>query len=311
MAGLETGPLVLGTNVFGWTVREDAAFALLDHARARGITCLDTADHYVSWAPGGQGGESETIIGRWLAARGHPEEVAIVTKVGFPMGDGSAGLSREHVRRSLAGSLARLQRTRVDLYMAHLEDPDTPIEETMDTFAELVAAGQVGELGVSQLDPRTIERGMDHAARHGLPGFTTYETLYNLYDREPFEGEGAAMAARFGFKVLPFRSLAAGFLTGKYRKADDLTGARGPRAAACFTPRGFGILDALDAVAGETGTSPGAVALAWLRARPHVGALLVGATSPAQIDEQLVGARLVLDERQTEQLDRASAMEAA
>lgn len=305
---MDFAPLVLGANVLGWTVDEADGFALLDHCLAKGVRWIDTADHYVTWIPGGQGGESERIIGRWLAERGQSASaMSIITKVGFPMGDGSRGLGRSHVRQSLERSLERLGRDHVDVYMAHVEDPDTPIEETLEAFVELMEAGKIGAIGVSQLSIATIERAFDHAARNGLPCFSVYETLYNLYDRLPFEEAGAALAARHDLKVLPFRSLAAGFLTGKYRSAADCEGkARGVRAAACLDARGLRVLAALDAVAEEVGRSPAQVALAWLAERPHVAALLAGATTEAQIDEQLEGAGLSLDARQSALLDDAS-----
>jgi len=300
--------LVFGANVLGWTVSHTDAFALLDHCAALGIRRFDTADHYVTWSPGGQGGESETILGKWLSARAIPD-AKIVTKVGFPMSDGSKGLGRAHIRRSIAGSLARLRRDSVEIYMAHLEDPDTPIEETVEAFAELVAEGRTKAVGVSQLSEPVIDRAFSYAARRGLPSFTVYETLYNLYEREPFESQGARIAARYGMQVLPYRSLAAGFLTGKYRSADDLRGkARGARVGAFLDARGLRVLAALDAVAAETGYTPARIAIAWLAARPLISAILASATTAEQIDEQLAGSAIVLDPAHVALLDAASAI---
>jgi len=305
---MDFGRLVFGANVLGWTVHGDEAFALLDHCVARGVTCFDTADHYVTWTPDGQGGESEAIIGRWLAQRGRSDDLSIITKVGFEMRDGSKGLSRAHILRSIDASLDRLQRSHVDLYMAHLEDPDTPIEETMEAFAELIEAGKVREIGVSQLGASTIVKGMEFAARHGLPSFTVFETLYNLYEREPFESDGAQLAARYGFQVLPFRSLAAGYLTGKYRAVADLAqSVRGARAGGFMDARGARILAAMDLVSAQNDATLTQIAVAWLRDRPHVAALLAGATRREQLDEQLAGAELVLDPRHVALLDEASA----
>ena len=300
------GPLVLGGNVFGWTVDEARSFELLDHCFAAGVRYIDTADHYVTWVSGKKGGESETIIGRWLTSRECGDDVAIITKVGFPMGNGSKGLSRAHVLRSLDESLERLQRDHVEYYMAHLEDPDTPIEETLDTFAELLELGKVNELAVSQLNLRTIDRAFEYAAKNRLPCFTAYETLYNLQDREPFESEGAGLARRYGLKVLPFRSLAAGFLTGKYRDTSTLQGARAFRVREYMTARGMRILAALDEVAAATGGTVAQVALRWLAQRPHVSTILASATTSGQIDELLGGMRLAINAEQIAILDAAS-----
>ena len=298
--------LILGGNVFGWTTDEATSFTLLDHCVANGIRWIDTADHYCTWVPGGQGGESESIIGRWLA-RPAAADLSIITKVGYEMGDGSRGLSRTHILRSIDRSLDRLGRRSVDVYMAHVEDPDTPIEETVETFAEVMAAGKAKAIAVSELAVATIARGLDFAARNGLPGFSLYETLYNLHDREPFESEKAALARDHGMEVLPYRTLAAGYLTGKYRSAADVAGrARGPRAATYMNARGRRILDALDRVSTDTGLTQGQIAVAWVASRPLVAAPIVSVTSTAQLDAMLVGARTTLDSAQLSLLDMAS-----
>jgi len=302
----EFGPFTFGCNVFGWTVDEARTFELLDHCFASGVRYLDTADHYITWANGGQGGESEAMIGRWLSARGHGDAVSIITKVGFPMGDGSKGLSRGHILRSIDQSLERLQRGHVEYYMAHLEDPDTPLEETIDTFAELLESGKARALAVSQFSAATIERAFNYAAGRGLPCFSAYETLYNLWDREPFESEGALVAQRHGMKVLPFRSLAAGFLTGKYRNDASVEGPRAARIRDYLSPRGMRILAALDEVATALGASVTQVAIAWLAGRPTVSTILASATTTAQIDELLAGIRLTLNADQWALLDSAS-----
>ena len=302
---MNLGPLVFGTNVFGWTVDEAVAFDLLDRCVEHGIRHFDTADHYVTWAPGGRGGESETILGKWLSDR-KPPDVGVITKVGFPMGDGGRGLGRRHIRESISRSLDRLQRDHVEMYLAHLEDPNTPIEETMEAFAELIEEGLVREIGVSQVSSARIDRACSYASRQRLPSFAVYETLYNLYEREPFECDGAEVARRHAMRVLPYRALAAGFLTGKYRTREDSAGrARGARVREFFDERGARVLSALDQVVAETGRTHAAIALAWLLAKTSISSVLVSATTVEQIDQQASATDVVLTGDQIVLLDEA------
>lgn len=306
-SGIAIAPFAFGGNVFGWTADRRVSFALLDHCVANGIDFVDTADTYSTWVPGNKGGESETIIGEWLAARGQRNRLIIATKCGQPMGPGESGLSREYIFRAVDRSLQRLQTDYIDLYQTHRDDPTTPLEETLGALAELIRLGKVRAIGASNYSADRFAAALETSQRLGLPRFETLQNHYNLVVREEFESDLAAMCAREAIGVIPYFSLAAGFLTGKYRSAEDCNRSpRGARIGSLLTPRNLAILDALEAVAADLGAKPAQVALAWLLSR-GVAAPIVSATSIAQLEELLGALRIDLTFEHRSRLENAGA----
>lgn len=305
--GIEVAPLAFGGNVFGWTVDEPTAFLLLDAFVDHGFNLVDTADVYSKWAPGNSGGESEAMIGRWLArGGGRRERVVIATKVGMEMPGVGKGLARGRIVAAVEASLRRLQTDRIDLYQAHAEDPDTPIDETLEAFDRLVRDGKVRAIGASNYGAQALSDALAAAARLGTARYETLQPKYNLYSRAEFEEALAALARREDVGVIPYYGLASGFLTGKYRTEADL--AQSPRGAGVkkyMDARGMRILAALDEVARGLRAKPSQVALAWLMTR--VTAPIASATTLAQLRELMASAGLALDARALETLDRASA----
>jgi aryl-alcohol dehydrogenase-like predicted oxidoreductase len=307
--GILVSPLALGGNVFGWTADLQQSFALLDAFVDAGFNLIDTADAYVRFIPGYQGGESESVIGEWLAQRGPAmrSRVVIATKVGLEMGPGESGLSRAYIHRAIDRSLQRLRTDHVDLYQAHRDDPATPLEETAQAFDELVRAGKVRAIGASNFSADRLAAALQTSERLGLARYQSLQPLYNLLQRDGFESGLAQLCAREQLAVLPHSALASGFLTGKYRRSEDLgKSVRGARMGALLDARGLGILEALDRVAIARQTTPSAVALAWLLAR-GVTAPIASATNPQQLAEILRGASLQLDAGEVASLDAASA----
>jgi aryl-alcohol dehydrogenase-like predicted oxidoreductase len=307
-SGLSIAPLVFGGNVFGWTADEKTSFALLDAFVDAGFDCIDTADVYTAWIPGHKGGESETVIGNWLAATAKRDKVTIATKVGMKLAEGQ-GLSRGWIMRSVEDSLRRLRTDRIDLYQSHKDDPETPLDETLEAFARLVEQGKVRAIGASNYDAPRLAGALDIAEARGEPRYETLQPLYNLMDRAGFERELAQLCIDRQVAVIPFYSLAAGFLTGKYRSKADL--AKSPRGGGVgqkyLNERGLRVLAALDAVAAEIGAKPGQVALAWLLAKPAVTAPIASATTLEQLDELVMAVRLTLSDETVRRLDAASA----
>lgn len=302
-------PLALGGNVFGWTADLQQSFALLDAFVDAGFNLIDTADAYVRFIPGYQGGESESVIGEWLAQRGPAmrSRVVIATKVGLEMGAGESGLSRAYIHRAIDRSLQRLRTDHVDLYQAHRDDPATPLEETAQAFDDLVRAGKVRAIGASNFTADRLAAALQTSDRLGLARYQSLQPLYNLLQRDAFESALAQLCAGEGLAVLPHSALASGFLTGKYRRSEDLgKSVRGARMGALLDARGLGILQALDGVAAAHAATPSAVALAWLLAR-GVTAPIASATNLQQLAEILRGASLQLDAREVASLDAASA----
>ena len=316
-SGIAVPPVIFGGNVFGWTLDKAASFHVLDRLVDVGFTCIDTADVYSAWVPGNAGGESETILGEWLAARGNRSKVTILTKVGMQMGPrdaagngpkGAVGLSRRWIMQSIDDSLRRLQTDVIDLYQAHKDDAETPLEETLSTFAELIKAGKVRAIGASNYEAPRLKLALETSAKLGLPRYETLQPLYNLMDRAGFEAELGPLCAAEGVGVINFYALASGFLSGKYRsEADFGKSKRGGGMAKYLTPRGHAVLDALDAVAKQVAATPAQVAIAWLLAKPVVSAPIASATSDAQIDDLVKAASLVLPAEAVAALDAASA----
>ncbi|WP_421592144.1 aldo/keto reductase [Shinella sp. M27] len=307
--GLSIAPLVFGGNVFGWTADEKTSFDLLDAFTGAGFNAIDTADVYSSWAPGNQGGESETIIGKWLKRSGlSRDKVVIVTKVGSDMGQGRRDLRKSWIVEEVENSLRRLQTDHIDLYFSHWPDPETPYEETLEAHAGLVKAGKVRTFGASNLDAAQLQASFDAADAAGLPRYAALQPEYNLYDRAGFEGALADLCCKEDLGVITYFSLASGFLTGKYRTAADTEGrTRGEDVARYLDDRGLRILAALDQVAAETGATPAEISLAWLMAKPAVTAPIASATNLSQLDSLMKAAALSLSSQQIAALDAAGA----
>lgn len=304
---LKTAPIALGSSVFGWTVPEGTAFDILDRFVARGFDLIDTADVYYLWANGNRGGESETIIGNWLKSRGGRDRVKIATKVGESFGDERQGLKRDYIIAGVEASLKRLQTDYIDLYQAHIDDPETPLDETLEAFDRLIEAGKARVIGASNYEALRLAAALETSAAKGLPRFESFQTLYNLYDRAVYEKELAPICRSQDLGVLTYRSLAQGFLTGKYRAlASSGQSPRGSTAINYLNERGLRILAAVDAVAEAQAATPAQVALAWLIARPTVAAAIVSASRPEQMDAVLDAATLALTSEQVAALDGAS-----
>jgi len=307
-SGIDLPPLMFGGNVFGWTADKATSFALLDALLDAGFNAIDTADVYSRWAPGHSGGESETVIGEWLAARGGRERVIIATKVGMDMGDGNVGLSRAWITRAVDDSLRRLQTDYIDLYQAHRDDENTPLEETLEAFASLIQAGKVRAIGASNYSAPRLREALDVSAKLGVPRYESLQPHYNLVERAIFEEALEPLCRAEGIGVINYFALAAGFLTGKYRSEADLVKSpRGAGVAKYLDERGKRILAALDAAAAATGATPGQIAIAWLIARPSVTAPIASATSIEQLHDLIGAARLTLDAETITALDHASA----
>jgi len=307
-SGIDVAPLAFGGNVFGWTVDEATSFLLLDTFTERGFSLVDTADTYSKWAQGHKGGESEAIIGNWLAQGGNRRgRVVIATKCGMEMPGIGKGLSKKHILRSAEDSLKRLRTDRIDLYQAHEEDTATPIDETLEAYAQLVREGKVRAIGASNYSAAGLAAALDKSERSSLPRYESLQPRYNLYSRE-FEKELQPLCAARAVGVIPYFPLAAGFLTGKYRTEADLAqSARGAGVKRYMDERGMRILGALDEVAKSLHAKPAQVALAWVMSRPTVTAPIASATSLAQLRELLAAAELKLDEAALGRLDSASA----
>ena len=302
---LQVPPLCFGCNIFGWTVDEATSFTLLDALLEHGINFLDTADVYSRWAPGHQGGESEAIIGRWMKARGNRDKIILATKVGMDMGEGRVGLKARYIAQAVEASLKRLQTDYIDLYQSHKDDPETPQEETLGAYAKLIEAGKVRVIGASNFSAERLSEALRLAETKGLPRYESLQPEYNLYERSVFEGPLEQVCRENGLGVIPFFSLAAGFLTGKYRsEADYAKSPRGERSIPRYmNERGMKILAALDEIAAAKGTEPAAVALAWLMAKPAVTAPIASATSLKQLETLVAATRLALSPDDMARLD--------
>ena len=306
-SGLGTPRLVLGGNVFGWTVKGEEAFAILDRFADAGGVMIDTADVYSAWVPGHKGGESESLIGEWLKRRGRRDDVLIATKVGMLAGEGGDKLEPARIAAAAEASLQRLG-THIDLYYAHQDDEKTPLADSLAAFDRLVKAGKVRALGASNYSAARLNEALDISEREGLARYEVLQNEYNLVTRGKFEGALQQLCIDRNVGSLPYYGLASGFLTGKYRSAADKgKSVRGGRMDAYLNERGFRVLAALDAVAAETGATPAQVALAWVAAQPGVTAPIASATSRDQLDELLGVLTLELTDEQVERLTVAGA----
>jgi aryl-alcohol dehydrogenase-like predicted oxidoreductase len=305
--GLEVPVIMLGGNVFGWTVDEEQSFRILDAAFDAGLNFIDTADTYSRWVPGNTGGDSEAIIGKWLARTGNRNKVIIATKVGMDMGNGNVGLAPDYIERAVEGSLRRLQTDHIDLYQAHKDDPETPLEETLHAFARLIEKGRVRFIGASNYTGARLRAALEISENLRLPRFETLQPLYNLLDREPYESDLAPLALEYGLGVLPYFALAAGFLTGKYRDESDLKDkARGGIVAKYLNPRGLAVLEELRSIAAQYDSTPAVLALAWLLTRPAITAPIASATNTEHVSELVEAAALDLDPDSVARLNMVS-----
>ena len=302
-SGLEVAPLALGGNVFGWTADEATSFAILDSFVAAGGTMIDTADVYSAWAPGHSGGESETVIGKWLKRSGKRDRVVIATKVGF-----FEGLAPEKVAAACDASLERLGIDCIDLYYQHRDDEAVPLADSLGAFDRLVEAGKIRATGLSQINAARVDEAVETCRRNGLTAPAALQPWYNLVERQKFEGELRDSAVRNGLAVFPFYGLANGFLTGKYRSKDDLgKSVRGLRNVEYLEGKGMRVLAALDEVAAETGAALATVTLAWTMAQPAITAPIASATSLGQLAELTAALEINLTDDQLARLDSASA----
>jgi aryl-alcohol dehydrogenase-like predicted oxidoreductase len=294
--------------VFGWTIDEKTSFGILDAFIDAGFNAVDTSDSYARWVPGSPGGESETIIGNWLKRSGKRGQVLIATKVGEDMGEGRS-LMKDYILRECEASLRRLQTDQIDLYQTHFDDEVTPPEETMQAYAQLIAAGKVRAIGASNITPARLKDSLAASKKFGLPRYESLQPLYNLSDRREFETEFEPLCRQERLGVINYYSLAAGFLTGKYRSPEE--GAkhpgRGGRLKRYLDARGMRILQALDAVAARHNSVPAQIALAWLIAKPFITAPIVSATSRKQLDEILKAPQIRLSGEDIAALDAAGA----
>lgn len=301
-SGLEIAPLVLGGNVFGWTADKDASFAVLDAFVGAGFDAVDTADVYSRWAPGHQGGESETVLGEWMKARGSRNRITLITKVGSEMPAGK-GLKAAYIQSACEASLKRLQVETIDLYFSHFPDKDTPIDETLEAHQRLIEQGKVRSVGGSNYDAAGLKEALD-AAGGSKARYTVLQPHYNLLVRDQYEGALEDLCAKEGLGIIPYFALASGFLTGKYRTEADLKkSARGGRMKELLAGRGPKLLAAMDGVAAKHGVTLAQVALAWLMARPSVTAPIASATTAAQLKELAPAAEIKLSADDLKTLD--------
>ncbi|APV48642.1 alcohol dehydrogenase [Betaproteobacteria bacterium GR16-43] len=306
-SGISVAPLAFGGNVFGWTADQATSFRMLDRFVDLGFNLVDTANTYSTWVAGHQGGESETVLGNWLSQSGKRDKVVVATKVGMKMGDGSQGLKAAYIAKSVEDSLRRLRTDRIDLYQAHIDDAETPLEETLGAFAKLIQAGKVRAIGASNYKGARLREALETSKRLGLPRYETLQPSYNLYDREDFENDLLPVVKEYNLGVIPYFALARGFLTGKYRKAEDIVGR--PREAGLKKffegDRGTRVLAALDQVAKRKNMLPAEIAVAWVMSAPGITAPIASATSLSQLDEVLSGVHRQLDDEDRAILDRA------
>lgn len=306
--GLTIAPLMFGGNVLGWTADEQMSFRLLDAFTDAGFNAIDTADTYSRWAPGNSPGTSERVIGKWLKASGKRGKIVLATKVGGVISEEKKGLRKAYILTAVEDSLRRLQTDYIDLYQSHYDDPETPIEETLEAYATLISAGKVRHIGTSNMTLPRIVASAAISKDKGWPSYQTLQPEYNLFDREKYETGYAAYASEHHLGVIPYFSLASGFLTGKYRSAADI--ANSPRAkflGKYFNERGTRILEALDSVAAKHQSKPGMVAISWVKDRPTVTAPIASATNLGQLDELIRAVSLQLDTDDMELLNTASA----
>jgi aryl-alcohol dehydrogenase-like predicted oxidoreductase len=303
---LEVSRLNFGGNVFGWTLDEKQSFEMLDAYTEAGFNFIDTANTY-SWWVNGTGGQSETIIGKWMKERGNRDTLVIATKVGSQTKEHPVDISRKHILQSVNESLQRLQTDHIDLYYTHFDDGTTPVEETMSAYNEIIKAGKVKYIAASNVAPARLQESFDVAEKNGYAAYIALQPHYNLMERSGYENDYAPLVEKHGLTVFPYWALAAGFLTGKYRSEADLAkSVRGAGVKKYLNDKGLNVLTALDTVAAKHAAKPATVALAWLLAQPHIGATIASATSKAQLEDLFAAVKLSLDEEDLGLLGDAS-----
>ncbi|MBX3040761.1 MAG: aldo/keto reductase [Bdellovibrionaceae bacterium] len=305
---LQVAPWAFGGNVFGWTIGKEESFRLLDAFVGEGFNLIDTADVYSAWVPGNKGGESETIIGEWMKSRGTRDRVVLATKVGMDFApDRKGGLSKTHIFKAVEDSLKRLQTDRIDLYMAHRDDPSVPLEETLGAFSELVRQGKIRHIGASNYTADRLVEALKVSERHGYSRFVSLEPLYNLMDRTDFEKNLLPVCREYQLGVIPYYALASGFLSGKYRTQADLAkSSRAHSVGNYMNERGMRTLKALDEVAGATKATPSQVAVAWLRMQPTITAPIASVTNLQQFEDVMKAAKLELSPEMLKTLELAT-----
>ncbi len=300
---LEVSPFNFGGNVFGWTLDEKTSFEILDAFVEAGFDFVDTADSYSHWANNGVGGQSETIIGKWMKERGNRDDIILATKVGSGVGTENTNSSRAHILKTADESLKRLQTDYIDLYYTHYDDGKTPVEETLAAYDELIKAGKVRNIAVSNITPERLIESLKVSEENNLPKYQALQPLYNLVERKGYETDFAPIVEEYGLSVFPYYALASGFLSGKYRSdADFGKSVRGKGLAKYMNEKGMRILKALEEISEKHDTVPAAVALAWLSAQPYVGAPIASATSITQLKQILSSTTLQLDSMDLELL---------
>jgi aryl-alcohol dehydrogenase-like predicted oxidoreductase len=310
--GPEVPVICLGGNVYGWTLPEAESFRQLDAALAAGLNFWDTADVYSVWIPGNKGGESETIIGKWFAKTGKRKDVILATKVGMDMGAGKKGLKAAYIRQAVESSLQRLQTDYIDIYLAHKDDLETPLEETLGAFDELVKQGKVRYIAASNYSGARLAEALETSRKHKLASYISLQPHYNLVERPTYETDLLPVVEKYHLGVTPYFSLAAGFLTGKYRSPQDAAkAARGSMVQKYLNPWGFGVVAALDEVAHAHGSTPARVALAWLLAQPGITAAIASATNEKQFADLAESTYLKLDTASIQKLNTVSARKVA
>jgi len=306
-SGIKIPAVMLGGNVFGWTLDRESSFRILDAAMERGLYAIDTAEVYSNWVPGHVGGESERIIGEWMQARGNRAQVMIASKLGLSMGPGKEGLSASYIVQAVEDSLTRLRTDYIDLYQAHRDKPETPLEETLAAFDGLIKAGKVRAIGATNYTAPRFAEALAVSKANGLARYETLQPLYNLVERPEYEGALQDLCVAEGIGVINYYALAAGFLTGKYRDVKDAAGARGGAVRGYCNEKGFGVLKALDRAVARLGGTPAQVALAWVMTRPGIAAPIASGTSVGQLDDLVAAVGLRLDAETLADLDAASA----
>lgn len=304
---LNVAPINLGGNVFGWTLDEKKSFEILDAFTDKGFNFIDTADMYSYWVDGGEGGQSETIIGNWLKKSGKRNDIVLATKVGGENGVHPVDTSKKHILEAVDKSLQRLQTDHIDLYYTHFDDEKTPVEETLEAYDEIIKAGKVRYIAASNISPDRLEASFAASEKNGLPKYQALQPHYNLLERADYETKYAPLADKYNLTVFPYWSLAAGFLTGKYRSEDDLgKSVRGDSVKKYLNEKGLGVLKALDQVSEKHNTTQATVSLAWLMAQPHIGAPIASATSERHLETLFEAPKLKLDQEDLQLLDKAS-----
>lgn len=304
--GLQIPPIIFGGNVFGWTLDEQESFRILDEVHDRGFIAIDTADSYSHWAPGNKGGESEAIIGKWMKLRKNRDQIVLATKVGSNPGKEGRDVSKEYIIKAAEDSLRRLQTDHIDLYFTHWDNEATPVEETLEAYAQLIKEGKVGHIGASNLSPARVRESLAASEAHGLPRYHVLQPEYSLVERKKFEEEYWEICKEYDLGVTSYFSLASGFLTGKYRKADEITGDRKDIVKKYFSDKGLRILSVLDEISSGKNVSNAAVALHWIMRRPGITAPIASATKSSHIDAFSEAVNLQLSSEEMERLNEVS-----